>query len=129
MYLCVKECLYVTNNTGKTIKVKHLGFDATDKWYSTKGKVGVTPTLSVNTSVMSVNDEVKSKEISINAGEEGEFLSTYIPTGKKMTNAKLILEIDGKKVMTPAVSSDVTIENGIPAFMKVKWDGQNLEWD
>lgn len=128
-YLAIFEVLTVKNNTGKPINVKHMGFDTAEKWYSTKSKVSITPSLKVETSVAYTSGEMISPEITINAGEESKIESCYVPTGKKMTNARLILEIDGKEVKTPVVSSEVSIENGIPYFMQVKWDGTNLEWD
>ena len=128
-YLCVFEILYVKNNTDKPIKVKNKGFDSLEKWYCTKGKVSITPNLDTEISIESTSGEAISQEIVINAGEKKWFESRYVPTGKKMTNSRLVLEIDGKEVKTPVVSSEVSIENGIPYFMQVKWDGKSLEWD
>lgn len=128
-YLITYEAVYVTNNTNKTIKVKLMGFDAMDKWYSKKGRVSINTSLDVETSVVSSSGETTSENVSINAGESGYIVSTYVPTGKKMANARLILEIDGKEVKTPIVSSDISIENGSYYRMNVKWDGANLEWD
>lgn len=128
-YLMTYEVLYVKNNTAVPIKVKHMGFETLDKWYCTNGKVNITPALGLETIVASTSGEVMSQEKIINANEEIFFECRYVPTGKKMTNARLILEVDGKEVKTPVVSSDISIECGIPYFMKVKWDGQNLEWD
>lgn len=128
-YLAVFEVLKIKNNTGKSIKVKHMGFDTVEKWYCTKGKMSITPSLKMETSVVSTSGEMMSPEKTINAGEESEFESCYVPTGNKMKDARLILEIDGKEVKTPVVSSEISIENGIPYFMRVKWNGTNLEWD
>ena len=128
-YLNVFEILYVRNNTGKPIKVRHMGFDTVDKWYCTKGKVSIGPSLKAETTVESTIGEMASQEKTILANEKSWLESCYVPTGKKMSNARVILEIDGKQVKTPAVSSDVSIENGIPYFMAVKWDGTSLEWD
>jgi hypothetical protein len=128
-FLAVYELLYVVNNTNKPIKVKHKGFDASEKWYSTKGRVSINPSLDLEVSVLSTIGDVISQEKSINANEKNYFECRYVPTGKKMKNACLVLEIDGKEVRTPAVSSDISIECGTPYFMRVKWDGQKLEWD
>ena len=128
-YLITYEAVYVTNNTSKSIKVKHKGFDTLDKWYSMKGRVSITPSLAMETSIVSTSGEVTSEETTINSGESEYLVSTYVPTGKKMTNARLILDIDGKEVKTPIVSSNISIENGNYYRMNVKWDGANLEWD
>lgn len=128
-YLINYEGLYISNHTGKSIKVKHKGFDTADKWYCKKGRVSITPSLDLEMSVISSSGEAISDEITIEAGKGDYIASSYIPTGKKMTNAQLVLEIDGKEVKTPVISSDISIENGNYYRMDVKWDGTNLEWD
>ncbi len=128
-YFGVFECLYVENLTAKPIKVKHMGYDTVDKWYATKGGISISPNLVMETMVISTSGEAMSPEKTIGAGEKDWFESRYVPTGKKMNNARLILDIDGKEVKTPVVSSIVSIENGIPAFLSVKWDGTMLDWD
>lgn len=128
-YLAVYECLYVENLTAKPIRVRHMGYDTADKWYATKGEISISPDLVMETMAISTSGEAMSTENTIGAGKKDWFSSLYVPTGKKMTNARLILEIDGKEVKTPVVSSDVTIENGIPTFLSVKWDGTTLEWN
>ena len=128
-YLITYEALFVTNNTGKSIKVKHKGFEVMDKWYSKKGRVSITPSLEMEANVVSNSGDMTSEEITVNAGENNFIASTYVPTGKNMTNARLVLEIDGKEVKTPIVSSEVNIEHGNYYRMDVKWDGTNLEWD
>ena len=128
-YLNIFEILYVRNNTGKAIKVRHKGFDTAEKWYCLKGKVSITPSLKTEVTSLSTSGEAVSQEKIINAGERSWFESCYVPTGKKMNDARLVLEIDGKEVKTPAISSDISFENGIPYFMQVKWDGTSLEWD
>ena len=52
-----------------------------------------------------------------------------MPTGNKMRDASLVLEINGKEVKTPAVSSEVDIENGNLYVMGVLWDGNSLTWN
>ena len=128
-YLMTYEILLIINNTSKPIKVKHKGFETKEKWYSTKSRLSITPSLSLETNVLSTSGDVTSEEQTINAGEYAYIASRYVPTGKRMTNARLVLEIDGKEVKTPAVSSDVSIENGNYYRMNVKWDGTSLEWD
>ena len=77
----------------------------------------------------SIGTEVESPVLKVKAGKDDYILTRYAPTGKKMTDASLVLEIDGKEVRTPPASSDVSIENGIPYKLIVKWNGTNLEWD
>lgn len=128
-YLTTIEALFITNNTSNTIKVKHKGYSAREKWYYTKGIVSITPSLTLETNGQTSAAEAESPEMEIKAGEHVCIDSRYVPTGKKMTDASLILEIDGKEVRTAPTSSEVSIENGIPCFLEVKWDGQKLEWE
>lgn len=128
-YLMSIEGLYITNNTDATIKVRHKGYDAAEKWYYSKGIVSITPSLTIETSGQSVSNEAISPEMEIKAGEHIWIDSRYVANGKKMTDASLVLEIDGKEVRTTPASSNATIENGIPCFLEAKWDGNTLEWN
>lgn len=128
-YLTTMEVLYITNKTSQPIKVKHKGVDAKEKWYYSKATASITPSLTVVANGLSSNGDAESPEVEIEAGKEGWIEAIYIPNGKKMTDASIILEIDGKDVRTSPISSSVSIENGIPCFMSVKWDGKSLEWN
>lgn len=128
-YLTTMEGLVITNNTSQTIKVKHKGYSAKEKWYYTEGSVSITPLLTTETNGQTSATETESLEMEIKAGERECIDSRYVPSGKNMADASLILEIDGKEVRTAPASSDINIENGIPCFLLVKWDGTNLEWD
>jgi hypothetical protein len=128
-YLTTIEGLRITNNTDAAIKVKHKGYDTTEKWYYSKGMVNITPLLSIETSGQTSQNEAISPEVEIKAGEHIWIDSRYVANGRKMTDASLILEIDGKEVRTTPASSNVTIENGIPCFLEVIWDGKTLAWD
>ena len=123
------EWLYVYNNTSDTITVRHKGFDAKEKWYYSKAKVILTADMQANGQGSSVGTEVVSKPVKVAPGGESNLWSYYVPTGKKMTDASLILEINGKEVKTPAISSEVDIENGNLYAMGVIWDGNSLTWD
>ena len=129
MYLVCSECVYIKNSTSATIKVKHKGYVADEKWYYSDADVQITvnPYLTVVEGKAGSSESV-SEVIEINPGETGFILSLFTPNGKKMSNARLVLEIDGKEVRTEPASSDREIENGIPYFFRVNWTGAALEW-
>lgn len=127
-YLSTGETLWIKNNSGRKIKVKHKGFNTQRKWYYSSGTVFVTADGKTSTTGSFSSGEVESDEIEVESGETGWILSTYIPSGSLIKDAQLILEIDGKIAITPAASSQVTIVNGHNYHMYVKWDGTNLEW-
>lgn len=122
------EGLYVYNLTNDTISFIHKGFDVAEKWYYTKGSVSITPDLKTESNGTSTSGDVSSNERKVAPGESGYLTSYYIPTGKKMTNASLILDINGKEVRTEPISSVVEIANCAYYCMTVKWDGEKLEW-
>lgn len=130
-YITASEILYIRNNTSKAINVKHKGFDAKEKWYYGTANVKIVNSGSIKAVVdgKSIGQEVESPTLKIDANKEDYILTRFAPTGKKMTDASLVLEIDGKEVRTPPASSQVSIQNGIPYKLIVKWDGTKLEWD
>ena len=128
MSLCTKEGLSVYNFTNDTITFIHKGFECAEKWYYTEGTVSITHDLKTEPNGTSTVGEMSSSEIKVAPGNSGYVASSYIPTGKKLTDARLILDINGKEVKTEPVSSDVEIECGAYYAMMVKWDGEKLEW-
>lgn len=130
-YLTASEVLYINNSTNKTIKVKHKGYDVAEKWYYTSSHVSLVngnggfimlPSGSIGTT------DIVSEAIEVEAGENGYIMSAFVPNGKKMQNARLILEIDGKEIKSETVSSNVVMENGKPYFITAIWDGNSLSW-
>lgn len=126
--LYTEERVIVKNKTSKPITVKHKGFETEEKWYCTKATVSITPQLQAIPKAVSQSGDVESESKEIQSHEYENFWSHYIPTGKRMKDARLILEIDGEEVKTPPVSSDIDIEYGKYYIMAVKWDGENLDW-
>lgn len=130
-YITASEVLTIHNKTNKSIKIRHKGYEAKEKWYYTNANVKIVNSSGINAIVegKATGTDAISSEFEIDAGEKGYVLTRFAPTGKKMTNARLILEIDGKEVKSEPASSEVTIENGIPYFLVVEWDGQSLVWN
>lgn len=122
------ELLYVLNKTSNDITVKHKGFEVKDKWYYTKANVDVTTDLKVIPKGSSVSGDVFTGAYKVAANDEAKIWNFYVPTGKKIKDARLVLEINGKEVKTQPISSDVSIEFGQFYTMGVQWDGKNLKW-
>lgn len=126
--LTTVETMSIENNTSDTITVKHKGFDAKEKWYYSKANVNIAANMSVDARGVSVGEEQVSDAIKVAPGESGSIWSFYVPTGKKMTEASLVLEVNGKEVRTAPVSSGIEILLGEFYRMSVIWDGKNLDW-
>lgn len=122
------ELLYVLNKTSNDITVKHKGFEVKDKWYYTKANVDVTADLKVIPKGSSVSGDVFTGAYKVAANDEAKIWNFYVPTGNKIKDARLVLEINGKEVKTQPISSDVSIEFGQFYTMGVQWDGKNLKW-
>ena len=130
-FLTSGETLWIHNKTDKPIKVKHKGYDVKDKWYYTKANVKITASPNIKTEAVGVStdSEVFSDVIEIDAGESGYVLSRFVPTGVKIKDNCLIMEIDGKEVKTNPISSEMTLENGKAYYWNVIWDGNRLRWE
>ena len=126
--LMTTERLFVDNNTTDTITVRHKGFDAKEKWYYSKATVSLSADMQATGQGSSTSEEVVSEPIKVAPADYSTIWSHYVPTGKKMTDVCLVLEINGKEVKTPPISSDMDIKLGEYYCMWVKWDGKNLEW-
>lgn len=121
------ETLSVRNSTSETITVKHKGFEVKDKWYCSKAKVVLDADMKVAANG-SVGEDVVSGAYKATPGNYATIWSYYVPTGKKMKDARLVLEINGKEYKTQPISSDVNIEFSHYYRMTVQWDGKSLKW-
>ena len=123
----VAEILYVVNKTNKPIKFVHKGYDAAEKWYYAKAEVSVE---DGHVQKAEEGSEVvgNAKEIAVFDGESFQQVSSYyVPTGKKIHDAQLIAEIDGKEVRSEnRISSDITLQTGHAYGIFVIWDGDKL---
>ena len=121
------EVLYIINKTDKPIQFTHKGFDVEEKWYYTKAEVSVEDGHLQKTEQGS---EVVGKAKTIaafNGTSFPQYISTYVPTGKKIQDAQLIAEIDGKEVRSEnRISSDITLQTNHVYGIYVVWDGEKL---
>lgn len=121
------EMLFVINKTDKPIQFVHKGYDVEEKWYYTKAEVSVE---DGHIQKAEQGSEVvgNAKEINVFDGTVLErVVSYYVPNGKKIQDAQLIAEIDGKEVRSVnRISSDVTLETNHSYGIFAVWDGEKL---
>lgn len=123
------EILYVNNDASDTITVRHKGFDAAEKWFFSTATVNISSDMRASGNGTSEATDVVSDAYKVAPGDYVAIWSYYVPTGKKMTDASLVLEINGQDVKTSPVSSAIDIELGKFYAMEVTWDGKNLQWE
>lgn len=126
----VYEGMYVINKSDKTIEFRHKGFDVKDRWYYGTARISVLDNTVIGGVAVSVDScsDIKTVEPRVER-ESRSFGSRYAPTGKKIKNATLIAEIDGKEVRTSnTLSSDLTLVPGKAYCYVVEWDGKELRF-
>lgn len=129
-FLTATECVWFNNITNKSVKVKHKGFKAAGKWYCVKASMKAVGGngVSIKPFLTSDEEETASQDITVKAKNKGYILSQFVPNGTKMTNASIVLEIDGKEYTSPAISSNTSFSNGEIYFYSLTWDGNTLNW-
>lgn len=125
----VCEIAHVVNYTDKRISFALKGFEANELWYYQSALVSLDDHKVIEG--VAVTNDVKSEPNTI--GPFGQyyrnFYSYYAPTGKKIQNATLVAEIDGKEVRTVnTLSSDITLVPGKTYIYMVAWDGNELRF-
>ncbi len=128
-HLGTYEVLHVKNKSKSSMTFRHRGFEVANHWY--KSSDNTVLSTSYNPSVSSATGDAESdKTITIAAGGSGRVLSWYIPSGAKITNAKLKATVNGKSVTTADTkTSSATIERGRAYHMYVTWDGNDLRFN
>lgn len=126
-HLTAYEVLHVTNTDNTPLYFQFGGFEAADKWYYMTYSI-YFPDCSIHGDDNKVWNGYGPEE-TINPGETKIFLSCYVPTGKKMSNAKLRAIVNGNEITSSNTkSSDVNIEIGKAYHMYVSWDGKDLKF-
>lgn len=120
------EYLYIINKSGSPIKFKHKGFDAEEKWYYSYAEVAIGSGKVTESEYGDVEGDVQ--EIPVYPTKKGRScLSFYVPNGKKIQNAQLIAEINGKEVRSEnRISSDIVPQLNHVYAMFAVWDGEKL---
>jgi len=126
----VIESVYIINKSGKSIKFVQKPFIADEKWYYTKADVNLFDG-SIRNAKTETEPKANTYEVYAHAeGQSFRISSSYIPNGKKIQNARLQAEIDGKIYTTEnTISSDLDLQMGHAYGMVVIWDGEKLRFD
>ena len=118
------EILYIENQTREPITFRHKGFNTSERWYYTDATFCPEDQTVVGGSI---SNDVTSDIITVDAGQRGYITSIYIPNGKKISNAQLVAEINGREIYSVNfVNSDEVVKQGIPYFIYSIWDGEKL---
>ena len=122
------ELLHVTNATSALISFRQDGFESEyGKWYWKRANIN--PDNGAITSGVSGESE-NNKGQNLHAGETDDFISWYLPTGKKLNKAYLKATINNQQVKsTNSKSSDVNIKCGRVYHLYATWNGQKLTFD
>lgn len=128
-HLGTYEILHVKNSSSGDLTFRHMGFEVSQPWFKYHDNTVLNNTYDPTASFTEPGD-TESPPILIKAGATGKILSWYIPSGKLMTNAKLIGLINGKSLTSSNTkSSALPIERGKAYHMYATWDGKQLKFE
>ena len=122
------EILHVTNISDEPIVFQYGGYEADELWYYYCYQI-----IFHNGVEIFGNDNYQGNgygsQTVIAPGETKDFLSCYIPTGKKMVNAKLRASVNGNEIYSSNTkSSDVDIKVGNAYHLYATWNGKELKF-
>lgn len=127
----VNEVAIVRNNTDQPITFQHRGFRARQLWYYDHAEISLDNNAVVNAAA--VQQDCCSDVETVPPYSLGKQItwiySYYPPNGKKIQDATLVAEINGREVCTSnTLSSDVTLVPGHVYGYVLEWDGQELRF-
>lgn len=122
------EILHVSNDSDTPVRFAMSGYSADGGlWYKTRGNI-MAADGSFVADTESGGVEV-SNEITIPAGFSDMFVSWYIPTGNKLSDAKFTAKINGEFCSTSnRKSSDAVLRTGHAYHLYVTWNGTELTY-
>ena len=126
-HIAAYEIVHVTNISNKAISFNYGGFMPDEPWYYLQYHI-----LFPDGTIWGNNNVQWSGYISvetINSGDTKDFMTCYLPTGQKMTNAKLRAIVNGTEITSSNTkSSDAEIKAGNAYHMYATWDGKELKF-
>ena len=126
-HITAYEIVHITNTDSKAVNFHYGGFEADDAWYYLCYSV-MFPDCTVEGNDNYIGNGYTSEK-TINPGETIDFMTCYVPTGKKMSNARLRAMVNGEEITsTNTKSSDVEIKAGNAYHMYATWDGNELKF-
>ena len=125
----VYEVIHVRNEADHLIQFSHCGFESEDDlWYHTTGAVAMDDG-SFHVDNKAAEAPVLTGTTIIHAGTNGVIISAYRANGNKISQARMVAEVDGKSVLTTNTrSSDLDLQIGHAYHMYVVWDGAALHF-
>ena len=123
------EVVHVRNDSPNDIVFSLNGYSTKDSqtWFGTKLALPVGGGDYVIDSRAAKDPVRESEPMTIPASGEGVVVSSYYANGGKMTDARMVVSIDGKIVNSSNVlSSDVQFQAGHAYHIYVSWDGHEL---
>ena len=125
------EILHITNTSNETISFHFEDdvFDVRERWFY------LCYCIDLPGAKISGDDNFIGhfhswlENFEIRPGDSKLFFSNYVPTGKKIRDARLNAVINGQKVSSSnTLSSDVELEIGKAYHMYATWNGQELKF-
>lgn len=121
------EIMHLTNTSTNAVHIHFGGFETDSPWYHWMAQIILPESTVIGSDNYQGNGY--GAEETINPGETKEFLSWYLPTGKKMSNARIRAIVNGNEITSSNTkSSDVNIEIGKAYHMYAIWDGKELKF-
>ena len=117
------EVLHLTNQTARQIHYEPLGYQSSVKWWF--DAFTCQPTKGVYNELPYTPEWVGATDIA--GGYTREFYTWFVPNGNRMTNARLVAEINGgHAVSANEKSSSVTFQRGKAYHVRAAWNGARL---
>lgn len=124
------EVLHLKNDGMQDISFVHCGFETPLPWYQGVTGVNIYDGYDYKDLSSEWDGDSESPELTIPAGKEGVFLSSYMPSGFKMNNATLVSRVNGVVVRSlNTKSSSVSILPGHAYHMYATWNEEGLRFD
>ena len=121
------ELLHVKNDSPAEITYQHDGFNSELPWYQGKTTFRFSEEYDFTKHDSEWEGDARSLPLSIPADATGTFISWYIPSGYKMSNAALRAKIGNNTVISSNLkSSNVSITCGKAYHLYATWDGDKL---
>ena len=127
-HFLVYELLHITNESDYEIRFSLTGFESPDGlWYYSKGAVDVESGTVNENSPVAMDPVSRSSQIVIPSGGTDVILSAYRANGKKISNAKMLVEVNGKPFYSSnTLSSNLVMLNAHAYHMYAAWTGTSL---
>lgn len=127
-HFLVYELLHITNESDYEIRFSLTGFESPDGlWYYSKGAVDIEAGTVYENSPVALEPVSGTRQIVIPSGGTEVILSAYRANGKKISNAKMLVEVNGKPFYSSnTLSSNLVMLYAHAYHMYAAWTGTSL---